>query len=149
MQSGGRCYAAPVLLTELTACARAPPRNYPRFLHTHRYDQSRRRLVTAVHRPYVWPHKLVSQDRTGHRESVRAALYNSCFHVVVTADEVCANCPSCQQGLQLGRCAGRLWFFVAFCGCICRACGREVEEHNAAAEPLLRHPSSPIPCYNT
>lgn len=29
-----------------------------------------RRVVTAVHKPYVWAHKLVAQDRTGHMDAV-------------------------------------------------------------------------------
>lgn len=91
------------------------------------YDSSRRRLVTAWHRPYVWQHKVrlhaswvflpllapllcepcccrshcepwpgtahaarlqaITQDRTGHREPVRGALYNATFGVIVSVDE--------------------------------------------------------------
>lgn len=51
------------------------------------YDGVQRRLVTALTRPYVWPHKIVSQDRTGHQDPIRGALYNPTFHVVVSADE--------------------------------------------------------------
>ncbi|KAG2498385.1 hypothetical protein HYH03_003644 [Edaphochlamys debaryana] len=51
------------------------------------YDPSHRRCVTAMSKPYVWVHKMVAQDRTGHMESVRAGLYNSVFGVVVSVDE--------------------------------------------------------------
>ncbi|KAG2439805.1 hypothetical protein HYH02_010440 [Chlamydomonas schloesseri] len=51
------------------------------------YDAAHRRCLTAVNKPYVWVHKMVAQDRTGHMEPVKAALYNSVFGVVVTADE--------------------------------------------------------------
>ena len=43
-------------------------------------------------KPYVWVHKLVAQDRTGHMESVRGALYNSTFDVIVSADEAGTVC---------------------------------------------------------
>eukprot|EP00775_Hariotina_reticulata_P009116 gene9116-9285_t len=56
------------------------------------YDNSRRRLVTAFHRPYVWQHKAITQDRTGHREPIRGALYNSLFAVVVSVDDGGATC---------------------------------------------------------
>ncbi|KAG2424023.1 hypothetical protein HXX76_014847 [Chlamydomonas incerta] len=51
------------------------------------YDAAHRRCLTAVNKPYVWVHKMVAQDRTGHMEPVKAALFNSVFGVVVTADE--------------------------------------------------------------
>ena len=46
------------------------------------YDSQRARLVTAAHRPVVWQHKCVSDDKKGHKEPVVAALYNPAFLVV-------------------------------------------------------------------
>ncbi|GIL84419.1 hypothetical protein Vretimale_15893 [Volvox reticuliferus] len=51
------------------------------------YDAVHRRCVTAVSKPYVWVHKMVAQDRTGHMDPIRASLFNSIFGVVVTVDE--------------------------------------------------------------
>lgn len=51
------------------------------------YDATHRRLITAVAKPYVWVHKMVAQDRTGHMDSVRAAMYNSVFGIIVSVDE--------------------------------------------------------------
>ncbi|GFR43071.1 hypothetical protein Agub_g4078 [Astrephomene gubernaculifera] len=51
------------------------------------YDASHRRCITAMSKPYVWVHKMVAQDRTGHMEPIRAALYNRLFGVVVSVDE--------------------------------------------------------------
>uniref|UniRef100_A0A7S0WPJ8 EF-hand domain-containing protein n=1 Tax=Chlamydomonas leiostraca TaxID=1034604 RepID=A0A7S0WPJ8_9CHLO len=51
------------------------------------YDSLHRRVITAMNRPYVWVHKMVAQDRTGHMDAVRGVLYNHTFGVVVTADE--------------------------------------------------------------
>ena len=48
-----------------------------------RLTSSLRRVLTTMSKPYVWVHKLVAQDRTGHMESVRGALYNATFDVVV------------------------------------------------------------------
>eukprot|EP00798_Chlamydomonas_sp_ICE-L_P024012 gene24012-9585_t len=45
------------------------------------------RVLTAVNKPYAWCHKLVAQDRTGHMDAVRGALYNAVFDVIVSADE--------------------------------------------------------------
>ncbi|WIA12480.1 hypothetical protein OEZ85_012515 [Tetradesmus obliquus] len=71
------------------------------------YDSSRRRLVTAFHRPYVWQHKVITQDRTGHREPVRGALYNAVFGVVVSVDEGGTVCVwNLQDGCRSGRFTG-------------------------------------------
>ncbi|GIL56855.1 hypothetical protein Vafri_12156, partial [Volvox africanus] len=51
------------------------------------YDAVHRRCVTAVSKPYVWVHKMVAQDRTGHMDPIRAGLFNSIFGVIVTVDE--------------------------------------------------------------
>jgi WD40 repeat protein len=51
------------------------------------YDSIHRRIVTAMNKPYVWVHKLVTQDRTGHMHPVRSVLYNLTFDVIVSADE--------------------------------------------------------------
>jgi len=55
--------------------------------HCLMYDPVHKRVVTAMAKPYVWVHKVVSEDRTGHMDSVRGALYNTVFDVIVSADE--------------------------------------------------------------
>ncbi|GAX72651.1 hypothetical protein CEUSTIGMA_g107.t1 [Chlamydomonas eustigma] len=55
--------------------------------HCLMYDQIHRRAVTAMTKPYVWVHKMVAQDRTGHMDSVKGAIYNATFDVIVSADE--------------------------------------------------------------
>lgn len=45
------------------------------------YDASRRRLVTACHKPAAWAHAPVERDRR-HDSRLVAALYNSTFSVV-------------------------------------------------------------------
>ncbi len=55
-------------------------------------------------KPYVWSHKLVAQDRTGHMESVKSALYNATFDVVVSADEAGTVCVwNIAKGTREGR----------------------------------------------
>lgn len=70
------------------------------------YDGTRKRLVTTIKKPYVWEHKLVMQDTTGHRGACVKAIYNSAFFVVVSADEsvlpallpyCCADCVCLAQ----------------------------------------------------
>lgn len=51
------------------------------------YDPVYRRLVTANKKPYIWHHKMVLQDKTGHQAPCVKAIYNSAFFVVVSADE--------------------------------------------------------------
>jgi hypothetical protein len=58
------------------------------------YDGTRKRLVTGVKRPYLWEHKLVMRDASGHRGAVVKAIYNSTFYVVVSADESASNLMS-------------------------------------------------------
>jgi hypothetical protein len=63
-----------------------------------------RRVVTSMAKPYVWSHKLVAQDRTGHMESVKSALYNATFDVVVSADEAGTVCVwNIAKGTREGR----------------------------------------------
>ena len=65
---------------------------------------SPRRVITAMSKPYVWVHKLVAQDRTGHMDSVRGALYNATFDVIVSADEGGTVCVwSLATGAREGR----------------------------------------------
>lgn len=51
------------------------------------YDSGRKRLITAARRPYMWQHKLIMKDRTGHRSACVKAVYNSTFFVVVSVDD--------------------------------------------------------------
>lgn len=51
------------------------------------YDSDRKRLITATRRPFMWQHKLIMKDRTGHRSSCVKAVYNSTFFVVVSVDD--------------------------------------------------------------
>lgn len=51
------------------------------------YDAGRKRLITAGKKPYLWEHKLVMRDASGHRGPCVKAMYNSAFFVVVSADE--------------------------------------------------------------
>jgi hypothetical protein len=46
------------------------------------YDSSRSRMVTAAHCPVVWHHMCVSDDVSGHKHPLVAALYNNFFQVV-------------------------------------------------------------------
>ncbi|KAF5835754.1 WD40-repeat-containing domain protein [Dunaliella salina] len=72
--------------------------------HSLMYDSFHRRVITAVNKPHAWIHKLVAQDRTGHMEPVRGCLYNSTFHVIVTADEGGAVCVwNINNGQREGR----------------------------------------------
>lgn len=57
------------------------------------YDGVRKRLITAAKRPYLWEHKLVMRDASGHRGPCARAMYNSAFFVVVSADESAAPPP--------------------------------------------------------
>lgn len=45
--------------------------DWPKHVDAHAscmtYDKIRRRLVTCSHRMIVWPHKLISQDKSGHQ----------------------------------------------------------------------------------
>lgn len=70
-----------------TICDEDWPNTMDAKPHCIMYDNTRRRLVSACQKPYAWVHKLVTQDRTGHMEPVRGALYNKTFCVLVTADE--------------------------------------------------------------
>ncbi|KAJ9529394.1 hypothetical protein QJQ45_013762 [Haematococcus lacustris] len=72
--------------------------------HSLVYDPLHRRLITAVNKPYVWVHKLVAQDRTGHMEAVRGVLYNMVFSVIVSADE---NGTVCVWNVTNGQREGR------------------------------------------
>jgi hypothetical protein len=61
-------------------------------------------VITAVSKPYAWIHKMVAEDRTGHTESVRSALYNLTFDVIVSADESGTVCVwSLATGAREGR----------------------------------------------
>jgi len=72
--------------------------------HSLMYDSFHKRVITAVNKPHAWIHKLVAQDRTGHMEPVRGCLYNSTFHVIVTADEGGAVCVwNINNGQREGR----------------------------------------------
>jgi len=51
------------------------------------YDTGRKRLITASRRPFMWEHKLIMKDRTGHRSACVKAVYNSTFFVVVSVDD--------------------------------------------------------------
>jgi hypothetical protein len=72
--------------------------------HTLFYDSAHRRCVTGTSKPYVWMHKMVTQDRTGHMDAVRAALFNNVFGVIVTVDE---GGTVCVWNLDGHRCGGQ------------------------------------------
>lgn len=55
--------------------------------HSMVYDTGRKRLITASRRPFMWEHKLIMKDRTGHRSACVKAVYNSIFFVVVSVDD--------------------------------------------------------------
>lgn len=40
----------------------------------------------------VLPLQAITQDRTGHKDPVRGALYNSAFAVIVSVDEAGTTC---------------------------------------------------------
>jgi WD40 repeat protein len=63
------------------------PRPHDALAQTIIYDAARKRLITSAKKPFVWEHKLIMRDRTGHQSPCIKALYNSAFFVVVTADE--------------------------------------------------------------
>lgn len=62
------------------------------------YDSGRKRLITASRRPFMWQHKLIMKDRTGHRSACVKAVYNSTFYVVVSVDD--SKHPLCTNYMQ-------------------------------------------------